>query len=430
MQIGRAWQRAESCHTHSHHTHSRRTLVDLHPSLAQVPDEPKRTMSFFEKLKNLHSGPPAPPKRIDTNTAYGWSEDEFGEEEGDTYEAPPCERPTIKVQRQPVEENVYLGYPERPHPVIPQRQAAPPPRPAKITPKMRPPEPPTDQEEFYIDPNNRKFPEVNRKDKKGPLRKSPPAIPAPNLEEDVYLDPNEGQSGREPPHDVYLEPTPARPPIPRGGVRMVLPPKTIGRDPPPPIIKPPVPRAKSNSLISSDSVKPVPPPEMRSLTFPTKAPPPTPNNKPPLPIGLKEPKPSPPPPPSVDSTVPVMPPGGQEAGLQNREWFAGICGRKTAEDALLKVKKDGSFLVRCSTAQNAQQPYTLVVLFNQKVYNIPVRFLKDSSSYALGKEGKKNEELFSSLQEMISHHKDNPLLLIDSKSQAKNTTYLTHPVHP
>ncbi|XP_036434786.1 B-cell linker protein isoform X3 [Colossoma macropomum] len=403
MQIGRAWQRAESCHTHSHHTHSRRTLVDLHPSLAQVPDEPKRTMSFFEKLKNLHSGPPAPPKRIDTNTAYGWSEDEFGEEEGDTYEAPPCERPTIKVQRQPVEENVYLGYPERPHPVIPQRQAAPPPRPAKITPKMRPPEPPTDQEEFYIDPNNRKY---------------------------VYLDPNEGQSGREPPHDVYLEPTPARPPIPRGGVRMVLPPKTIGRDPPPPIIKPPVPRAKSNSLISSDSVKPVPPPEMRSLTFPTKAPPPTPNNKPPLPIGLKEPKPSPPPPPSVDSTVPVMPPGGQEAGLQNREWFAGICGRKTAEDALLKVKKDGSFLVRCSTAQNAQQPYTLVVLFNQKVYNIPVRFLKDSSSYALGKEGKKNEELFSSLQEMISHHKDNPLLLIDSKSQAKNTTYLTHPVHP
>lgn len=37
-------------------------------------------------------------------------------------------------------------------------------------------------------------------------------------------------------------------------------------------------------------------------------------------------------------------------------------------------------------------------------------------------------QLFGSLQEMISHHKDNPLLLIDSKSQAKHTTYLTHPV--
>ncbi|KAI4898749.1 hypothetical protein NFI96_014145 [Prochilodus magdalenae] len=126
----------------------------------------------------------------------------------------------------------------------------------------------------------------------------------------------------------------------------------------------------------------------------------------------------------------MSPPGGQEAGLQSREWFAGLCARKTAEESLLRVNKDGSFLVRRSTAQNAQQPYTLAVLFNQKVYNIPVRFLKDSSSYALGKEGKKNEELFSSLQEMISHHMDNPLLLIDSKSQAKNTTYLSHPVRP
>lgn len=31
------------------------------------------------------------------------------EEDGDTYEAPPCERPTIKVQPRQVEENVYLG---------------------------------------------------------------------------------------------------------------------------------------------------------------------------------------------------------------------------------------------------------------------------------------------------------------------------------
>ncbi|XP_072538112.1 uncharacterized protein [Salminus brasiliensis] len=385
------------------------------------------TMSFFEKLKNRHCGPPAPPKRIDNSVAYGWSEDEFGEEEGDTYEAPPCERPTIKVQRQPVEENVYLGYPERtPHPVIPQRQAAPPPRPAKMTPKMRPPEPPPDQEEFYIDPNNRKFPEINRKDKKAAQRKSPPAIPAPNHEEDVYLDPNEGQSGRDPPPEVYVEPTPARPPIPRGAVRVVLPPNM----PPSPIVKPPVPRAKSNNLIAGDLGKAGPPPDIWSHSFPVKTPPPTPNNKPPLPFGLKEPKPSPPLPPSVESAVPMMPPGGQEAGLHSQEWFAGICGRKTAEDTLLKVNKDGSFLVRCSTAQNAQQPYTLVVLFNQRVYNIPVRFLKDLNSYALGKEGKKNEELFSSLQEMISHHKDNPLLLIDSKSQAKHTTYLTHPSLP
>ncbi|XP_049342200.1 B-cell linker protein [Astyanax mexicanus] len=386
------------------------------------------TMSFFGKLKNLHSGPPAPPKRIDNNAGYGWSEDEFGEEDCDTYEAPPCERPTIKVQRQPVEENVYLGYPERtPHPVIPQRQVAPPPRPAKMTPKTRPPEPPPDQEEFYIDPNNRKFPEVNRKDKKA-VRKSPPAVPAPNHEEDVYLDPNEGQGGRCPSPEVYLEPTQARPPVPRGGVRVVLPTSV----PPALIMKPPVPRAKSNSIAAGDFVKSGPPPDMRSYTFPAKAPPPTPHTKPPLPISLKEPKPSPPVPPSVESSAPLITPGGQnqEAGLEDQEWFAGECGRRTAEETLLRINLDGSFLVRCSTAQDARQPFTLVVLFNQKVYNIPVRFLRDSSSYALGKEGKKNEELFDSLQEIISHHKDNPLLLIDSKSQSKHTTYLTHPAHP
>ncbi|KAL0187381.1 hypothetical protein M9458_019051, partial [Cirrhinus mrigala] len=53
---------------------------------------------------------------------------------------------------------------------------------------------------------------------------------------------------------------------------------------------------------------------------------------------------------------------------------------------------DGTFLVRYSSSQNDRQPYTLVVLYRQNVYNIPVRFLEDSQQYALGKEGKKTEE--------------------------------------
>lgn len=70
------------------------------------------------------------------------------------YEAPPCERPAVKVPQRHVEENVYLGnntalsqycscvqalsqnicamFSERTsNPVVPQRQAAPPPRPCK-----------------------------------------------------------------------------------------------------------------------------------------------------------------------------------------------------------------------------------------------------------------------------------------------------------
>ncbi|XP_031426033.1 B-cell linker protein [Clupea harengus] len=115
----------------------------------------------------------------------------------------------------------------------------------------------------------------------------------------------------------------------------------------------------------------------------------------------------------------------EESNLEGREWFAGNCDRRGADDLLLRISKDGAFLVRRSSAQNARQPYTLVVLYRQKVYNIPVRYIEETHGYALGKEGKKNDEVFSSLQEIISYHKNNPLLLIDSKSQAKHTTYLT-----
>lgn len=148
------------------------------------------TMSFFGKLKNLHSGPPAPPKRIENNAGYGgWPEDEFDDEDGNTYEAPPCERPAMKVPPRHVEENVYLdSSSERSNRVLPKRQAAPPPRPAKMAPmgkasKQQPHHQP-DPEEFYIDPNTKKPPEVDRKEKPGkrstPKKSAPPpSRPAP-----------------------------------------------------------------------------------------------------------------------------------------------------------------------------------------------------------------------------------------------------------
>lgn len=55
--------------------------------------------------------------------------------------------------------------------------------------------------------------------------------------------------------------------------------------------------------------------------------------------------------------------------------------------------QDGAFLIRHSSAQSPQQPYTLAVLHQKKVYNIPIRFLEETRGYALGKEGKKNEEV-------------------------------------
>lgn len=118
--------------------------------------------------------------------------------------------------------------------------------------------------------------------------------------------------------------------------------------------------------------------------------------------------------------------------------------------------QDGAFLIRHSSAQSSRQPYTLAVLYENKVYNIPIRFLEELRGYALGKEGKTNEEvkraflkkekktekfqlwltsfllsqIFCTLDEMISHHQQNRLLLINSQSQAKHTTFLTHPACP
>ncbi|XP_061117064.1 B-cell linker protein isoform X2 [Conger conger] len=430
-------------------------------------------MSFLGKLKGMHSGPPAPPKRID-NHGYGWPEDEF-EEDGYTYEAPPCERPAVKVPARTVEENVYLERSSGPDP----SRHAPPPRPAKNipttkamvnSPRVSQP-PPVPQklveqhnlDETYIDPNIKMPPQINREEKPGKKaapRKAPPSrpgpapapTPIPNLEDDVYLDPNEGQT--EGSDELYLEPNAACPPPPGAGVRLPPPPKIITRvapppragprnapparpleappprwhrEAPPPVVKPPIPRALSSTHLPGDG-KSVPPPEAKRPLFPIKPPPP----------GMKPhlPPPSLPLPSQSDAAVgglkksPLS--GTEESRLQEKEWFAGNCDRKTAEAVLSKVNKDGSFLVRYSSAQNTQQPYTLVVLYRQKVYNIPIRYLEleHTQGYALGKEGKRNEEVFSSLQEIISHHMNKTILLIDSKSQAKHSTHLTHPVHP
>ncbi|XP_058492567.1 B-cell linker protein [Solea solea] len=380
------------------------------------------TMSFFEKLKNRHSGPQHPPRRGDNNAGFEWPQDEFDDEEGDMYEAPPCERPAVKVphRQEEEEEDVYLDTTSSP--AVPLRNAAPSPRPGKpMNPLQR-------AEVFSYESNTRNPPVIDRKEKPGRNKMMPPPPPpASNTEEDVYLDPNEEQEEND---DLYLEPEAACSPAPRGPMRMSPSPKSTFVPSPLPMMKPPVPRAKSNSFLpSSNEVKTAPSVEARRTTFPTKLPPPTPSVKPPLLVNLKEAKPN-----LMTTTKPAAPFYGMRATKQseneNKEWFAGDCTRKTAEEHLLSVNKDGAFLIRHSSAQNTRQAFTLAVLYQQKVYNIPIRFLEEARGYALGKEGKKNEETFTTLEAMISHHRNNQLLLIDSKSQAKHTAYLTHPTCP
>ncbi|XP_041088431.1 B-cell linker protein isoform X2 [Polyodon spathula] len=277
-------------------------------------------MSFLGRFKKPLGVPPAPPRRADASSDKGWPADEFNDEDGDTYEAPPCERMKLPPPRQQEDEDVYLGRTSSNSSNTPRQ--IPPPRPVKISRSV------PETEEQFFNPSAKKPPQINREAKPGSGMKAPPPerdpapdrvpprrpAPAVQPEEDVYLDPNEGQGDGD--EELYLEPNTACPPSPQNAAKLGVPPPSPGpcnyRSPPP---KPPLPRSKSGC-----------------------------------------------------------------------DWFAGSCDRKMAESLLYRINKDGSFLVRLSSAQGSKQPYTLVVLYKHKVYNIPVRYLESSQQYALGKE--------------------------------------------
>ncbi|XP_053160864.1 B-cell linker protein isoform X3 [Hemicordylus capensis] len=115
----------------------------------------------------------------------------------------------------------------------------------------------------------------------------------------------------------------------------------------------------------------------------------------------------------------------QNADVSGRAWYMASSDRKTAEDALYRSNKDGSFLVRKSSGQDSKQPFTLVVLYNNKVYNIPIRFIESTRQYALGRE-KSGEERFDSVAEIIENHQRHSLVLIDSQNNTKDSTKLKH----
>ncbi|XP_051281332.1 B-cell linker protein isoform X2 [Dicentrarchus labrax] len=119
----------------------------------------------------------------------------------------------------------------------------------------------------------------------------------------------------------------------------------------------------------------------------------------------------------------------KDADVYKKPWYASACDRKTADDVLIRSNKDGAFMVRQSSGQDTQQPYTLVVFYNDRVYNIPIRYIPTTQQYALGRE-KKGEEYFSSVSHIIVNHQRNPLVLIDSQSNTKDATKLCYPVKP
>ncbi|XP_038240941.1 SH2 domain-containing protein 6 [Dermochelys coriacea] len=138
--------------------------------------------------------------------------------------------------------------------------------------------------------------------------------------------------------------------------------------------------------------------------------------------------------PRASSKAPAWPRGSrslaEDPGLQDQAWYAGSCDRHVAESVLQGVNKDSAFMVRQSSGLGWNQPFTLVVLYKGRVYNIPIRYLESSRQYTLGKDGKSREERFDSVASIVQHYSEYPLVLIEGSSASRAHTCLLFPVKP
>lgn len=82
-----------------------------------------------------------------------------------------------------------------------------------------------------------------------------------------------------------------------------------------------------------------------------------------------------------------------------------------------QVHKDGAYLVRDSTQQLDHQPFTLMVFYQDKVYNIQIR--QQNQQFLLGT-GLKVQESFPSVGEILGHYSKSPLLLINAKNRSSS----------
>ncbi|XP_023577565.1 lymphocyte cytosolic protein 2 isoform X2 [Octodon degus] len=122
---------------------------------------------------------------------------------------------------------------------------------------------------------------------------------------------------------------------------------------------------------------------------------------------------------------PQPPSLGEEENL-DEEWYISYITRPEAEAALRKINQDGTFLVRDSSRKTTANPYVLMVLYKDKVYNIQIRYQEESKVYLLGT-GLRGKEDFLSVSDIIEYFRKMPLLLIDGKNRgSRYQCTLTH----
>ncbi|XP_069052163.1 lymphocyte cytosolic protein 2a isoform X2 [Lepisosteus oculatus] len=138
--------------------------------------------------------------------------------------------------------------------------------------------------------------------------------------------------------------------------------------------------------------------------------------------------------PPLPPPQPQRPPVTSEPAMDDEQdldpqWYVAQITRQEAEACLRRVNQDGTYLVRDSSKRSPSQPYVLMVLYQNKVFNIQIRYHREADVFLLGT-GLKGKENFTSVSEIIQHHQQTPLLLIDGKDRGsghQRQCLLTYP---
>lgn len=110
-----------------------------------------------------------------------------------------------------------------------------------------------------------------------------------------------------------------------------------------------------------------------------------------------------------------------EDPLLREKWYFGEIDRVVGSEKLKKFNQNGAYLLRKSTKGGNKQPYTLMVINENHVYNLKIRERNDKR-VALGEE-KPDEMSFKSVTDLIKHHQTNDVILVH-KDGEQDTTLL------
>uniref|UniRef100_A0A8C4WZ90 SH2 domain-containing protein n=1 Tax=Eptatretus burgeri TaxID=7764 RepID=A0A8C4WZ90_EPTBU len=112
--------------------------------------------------------------------------------------------------------------------------------------------------------------------------------------------------------------------------------------------------------------------------------------------------------------------------LSTYEWFVGSCNRQVAAQAVRNIHRDGAFLVRYSSSMRREQPYTLVVYYNNSVYNVRIWYNERNACYTISR---LQGERFRSLPALLDNYQRKPLMLDESAPGLRTCILQSHSPH-